>query len=132
MLKSDLTGDDNLVPKMGLAPQCTIYIAEIIRRALIIPYSRVVTPPLLKRNFALKRGGGGGGRKSNILGATHPDCSLVHALLLSRQIKKPRHVSCARGRQSITVLSRCGALAYSYDAPAGVIAPNQHPCNNVC
>ena len=26
-----------------------------------IPYSRVVTPPLLKHNFALKRGGGGGG-----------------------------------------------------------------------
>ena len=21
-----------------------------------------------------------------------------------------------------------GALVYSYDAPAGVIAPNQHPC----
>ena len=34
VLKSDLTGDDNLVPKMGLVPQCTIYIAEIIRRAL--------------------------------------------------------------------------------------------------
>ena len=35
------------------------------------------------------------GAKSNILGATHPDCSLVHALLLSRQIKKPRHVHAA-------------------------------------
>ena len=36
MLKSDLTGDNNLVPKMGLAPQCNDYIAEIIRRALYI------------------------------------------------------------------------------------------------
>ena len=27
--------------------------------SLLIPYSRVVTPPLLKHNFALKRGGGG-------------------------------------------------------------------------
>ena len=25
---------------------------------MYVPYSRVVTPPLLKRNFALKRGGG--------------------------------------------------------------------------
>ena len=32
---------------------------------IIIPYSRVVTPPLLKRNFALKRGGGGGGGRNN-------------------------------------------------------------------
>ena len=32
---------------------------------MYIPYSRVVTPPLLKRNFALKRGGGGGGGRNN-------------------------------------------------------------------
>ena len=31
---------------------------EVLASKVNLPYSRVVTPPLLKRNFALKRGGG--------------------------------------------------------------------------